>query len=590
MKIIYTAIFMVLLMYCTGLRAAEDVPSGETAETAVARTVEAVLSLFNPVSGKVSEVADGKVLVKFSEAATLRKGMRFSVFREGRPFHHPVTGALIGYAEDFAGRIEATGETVKEGLHTCLIISGGPKAGDTVRISSSKIRVAFFQERKSDWGLSETFYASLKKTGRFEIVEVYTPTYKPEDLSQLARDRNAEAVLLFSTPVRDEKRFVKTALYWSDDAKMLAETEETAGAGLTDMAPPEEKFISSSLTETVPWGNYRLEAGQLFATGDVDGNGPAELVVSDGNDLRIYSFREELQATWVIKGSTGEKHISVDVLDVNNNGRAEIFVTSLAGDTAMKTDDGRPGGKTVGISVRSFVVEFDPSGGYRRIRDDLPYFFRAEGRMLLMQKFDPARGYGGAVNEGEWKDGDYQAGRQLALPPDVNIYGFTFVDWQNKGTDHIITFDDDGYVILYDGEGHALWRSGRSYGKFVHSFQTERYSVANPSVKRFVRGRLIPVRTGRGAEVLAVRRISLVSQAPGLGTKGAEVYSLWWDGSGMDEKPVLTDIPGNVTDYRVEGEKLFLIAKGDLLSFVKNAVTGEMSKGSVLYYYNLVNK
>jgi hypothetical protein len=74
---------------------------------------------------------------------------------------------------------------------------------------------------------------------------------------------------------------------------------------------------------------------------------------------------------------------------------------------------------------------------------------------------------------------------------------------------------------------------------------------------------------------------------PGLGVKGAEVYSLWWSEGVMEEKLLMGEVSGNVTDYWIEKGRLFLLARGDMLSFVKNAATGELSKGSVLYFYNI---
>jgi len=565
----------------------EGASSGSGQETAASRARDKVLSYFNPAAGTVADIADKTAAVRFPEAADIKKGMRFSVFRQGRPFYHPVTDELIGHAEEFAGRVEATGERTPEGTYLCRIVRGDAGSGDIVRITAARIKLAFFQERKADWELSEAFYSALKDSGRFEVLEAYTPAYGPEELSQVASRLNAEVFLLFSPPAGDEKKALNIKLYWTEDTALLAEIEEEAGEGPVGVLTPEEKFISSSLTEKEPWGSYRLAAGELFATGDVDGDGAAELVVSDGSSIDIYSFKDELQKIWSVKGVSGERHISIDILDLNNNGKAEIFITSLTGDTSMKTDDSLISGKYGDTAVRSFVMEFDPAEGYRRIKDSVPYFFRVSGRTLLMQKSGGKTAFSGPVYEGEWRDGDYQTRRQLSLPSDVNIYGFAFADWSDKGKNQVLTFDDRGYLILYDESGLAVWKSGRTYGGFYLSFETGAYSATGPSPKWIVRGGLMPVRTGRGVEVIAVNRTPLVARVPGFGTKGAEVYSLWWDGGVMDEKLVLPEVPGNVTDYKVEGNKLFLLAKGGLLSFVKNALTGELSKGSMLYYYNL---
>ncbi|RJQ45984.1 MAG: VCBS repeat-containing protein [Nitrospiraceae bacterium] len=591
MKKICTAALTIFLFLCSSLQASENPASAKGSETAIQQAREMILSYFNPAEGTISDIKGNMVSVKFPEGAQIRKGMRFSVFRQGKPFHHPVTNELIGYAEEIAGRLELSGEKGNDGLHSCVVIRGELKAGDTVRITESRIKLAFFQERKSDWELSEAFYGSLKGSGRFEIFEAYTPSYKPEDLSQLALKMNAEAVLLFSTPLKNEKRFLSVTLYWAEDAKPFAEKEESVGPAGTIMHAPEEEFIARSLSDTEPWGSYRLASGEFFAMGDVDGNGVAELVVSDGNTISIYNFREQLQETWTIKGTSAENHISIDVLDLNMNGRAEIFVTAFFSGAVTKTDDSILSRRKPGdTAVESFVLEFDPAEGYRKTRSSIPYFFRVSGKRLLMQKFDENRIFSGPVYEGEWENGDYAAKKQLSLPSDVNIYGFTFIDWQHKGESQIMTFDDAGYLILYDSKGQAVWKSSRSYGKFALSLESESFSMANPIKKWFLRGRLITAVTEKKEEVIVLNKIPVVAQVPGLGSKGSEVYSLWWDGSDIEEKLILSQVPGTITDYWVHGGELFLLAKGNLLSLVKNAVTGEFAKGSALYYYRMGEK
>jgi hypothetical protein len=590
MRKICIAILMICLSFTEGVWASGDVSQGTETDNPVTRARDEVLSYFTPVNGTVAEVTGELVSVKFEGTVHIKKGMRFSVYRKGKPFYHPVTKELLGNVEEFIGKVEVSEIKGPEGLYICKVIDGDIKAGDIARITTSKIKLAFFQERKTDWALSEAFFNSLKNSERFEILESYTATYKPEDLSQLARGMNAEVVLLFSTPVIDEKKSINIKLFWAEDAKAFAETEEAAGADTLKMLAPGEEFISASLSDKEPWGSYRIAGGQFFAVGDVDGNGVEELVVSDGNDISVYAFKEDMREVWSIKGNPQEKHISIDVLDVNNNGRAEIFVTCVTGEDSIKTDDGGMGRTNANLAIKSFVMEYDPAVGYRRVKDNIPYFFRVSGKTLLMQKFDRGRMFAGPVYEAEWKDGSYQPKRPLTLPPGVNIYGFTFVDWQNNGLDQVVTFDDDGYLILYDSQGHAIWKSNRSYGKFRLSFEKNTYSVAQTAEKWYIRGRLISVKTGRGEEIIVVNNIPLVAKVPGLGTKGAEIYSLWWDSGVMNEKLILSEISGNITDYWVEGSKLFFLAKGSLLSFIKNAASGELSKGSILYYYNLGEK
>ncbi|MBI5057900.1 MAG: VCBS repeat-containing protein [Nitrospirae bacterium] len=574
-------VFIVFSCFCAA--ASEAAPQNTGTDNPVQSVKEAVLSYFNPVSGVVTDAAGGVARIRLDGEVSVKKGMRFSVFRKGRPFYHPITNELIADMEDFAGAVEVKDEKPGEGLYSCSIVQGDVKAGDAVRISTSKIKLAFFQDKKSDWKLSEDFYGAIKDSGRFEVLESYASTSSPEDLVKLAKGLGAEAMLLFSTSFKDEKKFISTRLYWTEDAKMFADIEEAAGGAMNMLAPAEE-FLTSSLSNKEPWGSYKLAGGQLIAAGDVDNNGVTEIVVSDGKNISIYNLKEDLQELWNIPGNIHERHLSIDVMDVNNNGRAEIFVTSMIEGGAIKTSDVKVKDD---MRIKSFVLEYDPSSGYKRINDDIPYFLRVSGRTLLMQKFIPGRIFDGPVYEAEWKDGDYQPKRPLDLPAGANVYGFTYIDWQDKGQNHMVTFDDKGYLMMYDHNGQMVWQSDKSCGDPSLTFESDTGSVANPTKKWAVRGRLISVKTGRGQEIIAVDRTPVVSNVPGLGTGGGEVRSFWWNGSAMEEKVILSELSGTVTDYWIEGKKLFVVAKGNLMTFVRNAVTGELSKGSILYYYHL---
>ena len=278
----------------------------------------------------------------------------------------------------------------------------------------------------------------------------------------------------------------------------------------------------------------------------------------------------------------------MDIFDLNSNGTPEIFVTVLTGTDIMSDEinDSNSGSSKGTARLSSYVIEYDASDGYQKIKKKMPYFFCLIDERLLLQKFGSRNIFDGPVYEGEWKDGNYQPAKLLKLPSGVNIYGFTFVDWQNTGKIQLMTYDDDGYLHLYDKNGEFLWKSKDSYGKFELTFAKKTYSVVRSDAKWSVRGRLVAVKTPRGQEVIAVGKVPFVSRLPGLGTTGAEVYSLWWDGSMMDEKMILGEVSGSVSDYWLEKGNLFLVAQGNMVSLVKNMASGELTKGGMLYYYN----
>lgn len=551
-----------------------------------------VMSYFVPVEGEIAESAAGAVTVRLKAPAVLKKGMRLSVFRKGEPFYHPITKELIGYAESPVGAVEVR-EAVEGGtVVTCSIIDGAFQTGDLVRISASKIRLAFFQDMHADWALSEAFYNAIKDSGRFEILESYTPDYETATLSKAARDLGASAFLMLTTPVKQDAKFLSVRLYWVSDAAMFLSAESMISSETMARLNPEAGFVDTSAADREPRGLYPLEQAQLLAIGDVDGNGASELVTSDGSSIRIYAMRDELQEIWLVRGDAEEQHLSVDVLDANHDGKAEIFVTALSGGKVpgMQTGDSLVPSDRHMERLVSSVIEYDPSSGYRKIAGPLPYFFRVSGGRLLMQKFSPGTIFSGQVFEGQWADGQYRTAKPLNLPAGVNIYGFALADWNNTGKAHVLTYDDMGYLHLYDDRGNFLWKSGVTHGTSAQSFSKKTNSPVGGESKWHVRGRLVTLQSKRGQEVLALERIPYIKVMPGAGVRGAEMYSLWWDGSDMEESPVLREIPGSVTDYRVENGEVYLVAGGNIVSLMKNAASGEFVKGSRLYYYRLREK
>jgi hypothetical protein len=586
------AVVTIVLILAGGPAYGENA-GGSGPNTAVSELKDRVLSYFDPLSGTVAEAGDDGVTIRLDSESPARKGMRFDVYRKGAPFYHPVTGELVGYTDDYAGTIEITGEASGKDEYTGKVVKGDIRTGDTARVTSAKVKLAFFQDRKADWALSEAFFQSLKGSGRFELLESYVAGYEPDVLAGKARELGAAAVLMFSTPRRDNRPYLSVKLYWSDSAAMFMDMENPVSRKTADKLKAEDEFITSSLVNLDPWASYEIPEGLLISMGDVDNDGAKEIVLSDGQDIRIYTLKDELQEVWMIKGQKGEQHLSIDILDLNKNGMAEIFVTSLVDGNRFNsetTDDSKQRLDAKRSKMRSYIIEYSPSGGYRKISGPMPYFFRVIGNTLLMQKFGSGTIFSGEVHEAEWKDGHYRPAKPVKLPAGANIYGFTFADWRNDGRTGLMTFDDDGYLTLYDHSGHAVWKSVKSYGKFQLTFREITHSLVNPVKKWSVRGRLITIKTKRGQEVLVVRRVPFASGAPGLGTTGAEVYSLWWDGSEMNRNLVLNEVSGSITDYWVDKGRLFLIAKGGIISFVKNAASGEFVKGSTLYYFNFGSK
>lgn len=576
--------FLSLFLIC-GLAHASEKASQETgSNNAVSALKGEVLSFFEPVTGNIEEVDGGAVRVKIDDGTKLKEGARLSVYRKGEPFYHPTTKELIGASEDLAGLVEISGDGPVTGSYACTVVSGELRSGDIVRITSSKVRLAFFQDRGADWALSEAFFSSLKDSGRFDMLEKYSPGSERERLIAISKELGAEVLLFLSTPVVNNKRTLRVELYRVDDSKLFSDiTSEVSSEYINELSQYDD-FMSESLGDKEPWNTFELNGGDIFAIGDITGTGIKELIVSDGHVIRIYSMDKGMQEVWAITGSTRERHISMDVLDLNGNGIDEIFVTSISNEAKISSMTGNGTGSDRG-RISSFVIEYSPSEGYRKISEDMPFFLRVVSGKLLMQGFSDKEILSTPVYTGRWSDGSYEQDKELQLPDGVNIYGFTYVDWQNKGDIHVMTFTDSGFLRLYKNN-ELLWQSSSTYGKPAISFKKDTGSIINPSDEWVVRGRLIAVNTDKGQKVVALSRDELVPRLPRLGSFSAEVYTLSWDGSSMEEELMLKGLSGAVSDYWIEGKGLYILARAGLFSLARNSARGEFSRPTIFYYYN----
>ena len=536
----------------------------------IGNALDKVLAYFNRVDGSIEKVDKGSARIRVEGEVRLTRGMRFSVFRDGGVFYHPVTNEPLGTSDEYIGRMEVTDEDPVDGLYICSILSGDISAGDKIRITSSRIKLAYFQDRASDWTISELFFDALKETGRFEVLESFTSTYEPEVLTELSRKLGAEAVLMFSTSSVKRSVDLNIKLYWAEDSKMFGAIEEPFNQEDVEVIPDDTKSFSNSSGKTGLQKIYELDRGDLFAIGDVDGDGGDNVVIGDDNKVVIYSVNDELQEIWSLKGARSSNIISIDMLDANNNGRPEIFVTALEKNS----------------QIRSVVIEYGPDKGFHKVVDNIPYVMRVTGNKLLMQKFGQSMDFSGPVYEGEWINGKYRKTGKLNLPNDVNIYGFTDVDWHGTGQSQLISINDGGFIKLYDKDGRIEWEDENTFGKPELSFIKELSSDMEYE-EWFVRGRLMTLTKDREEAVVVINRISASSIMPGLGSKGGEVYLLWRENGVMHERLIQKEIPGLITDYFIKGNDMFLISKGSTISNIKNISSGKSKKNNLLFHFKL---
>jgi hypothetical protein len=521
-------------------------------------------SLFPKVEGKVLSVEENTIGIDIGTRNGILPQMRLTIFREGEEFFHPITKAVMGRFEINLGLLEI--KEVMEETSVGLILEGreGIKTGDKVRITSGRIRMAVVLAEGVDKDKVGAFYEALETTGRFRVIEDEKvkasmgkegfKTLESKDvIKRLGKTLDVEGMVFLEIRPTPKGPFLKADLLHTFDGKSL---------GTYEAFIPffEKKDIELPLPVRKDYWkafdfNYKA---RLLGVGDLDGDGRREIVISDGARLRIYRFEgSDLSEIWADKDNYTDNHIALDVADINRDGKAEVFVTNY------------------GDSLRSFVIEYR-DGGYKRIWDKVPLFFRVltipkKGETLI------AQGLEGDIFEYSSKEGEYIKGNSLKLPltgSGVDIYGFTFVDWERKGFYQILFIDEDDYLNLQGLDGEKIWKSKERYGGYALYYERPHWIVEGKMEKVMVKGRIIiKMAEDRTEMAILIRNIPITYLFREFrGYREAEVICLSWNGSEMIGEWRVGKIDGFIADYGVGDitntgkENLFLLMNPTLMA------------------------
>ncbi len=339
---------------------------------------EETLAYFTPTTGKVIQVIDKQVVITVGANGSVKEGMRFNILREEAPFKHPVTKEPLGTAELSIGKIEI--KEVRSESALGEILEGSAQEGDKARISEMKVNMLFYQSRDIDWHLADSYYRTLKETGRVHLIDTSIETDNPSQVIEEARRLRAEvALILTSSPGSGNQ--LNQRLFWVSDGSMISEISTEITADIAKELKFGEQFIPPIGKDA--WLQHELPfEAKLITVADIDGDGIQEIVVGSDNDVKFYTLGAVLQPALggiSIEGVGQDNFVWLDALDLNGNGKDEILVTSIRGDTII-----------------SSVYELKGQVFDLLYSEDI--FLRKLGDTLIAQSFSRAEGFQGSVS------------------------------------------------------------------------------------------------------------------------------------------------------------------------------------------------
>jgi hypothetical protein len=554
MKKLFILIALVLSFGSAGVAA--EKPLGVEDITSIQEIANDIASYFPKVQGEVKSVQGDHLTIGLGTKNGLLPGVTLTLWRNGKEIRHPVTGQVLGFAEDEVGSAEVI--DVAETSCTAVLQEKlkDPQIGDKARITPKKINLALLPVRADHPEIIQGLQDRLSDLGRFSVlgndkVEAFLKDRKQRDSSlikELSKAYNLDVIVACGIyPSEGKKLLVTARLFYADEARPLdtvvaildLKTKNDIYSDIKPFFPPVK--MESDLP-VVPF------SARFMVTADFEGNGMLQYVFSDGSKLHVYGkgpagWREEWTET-VPSGGEDIQHINLDVADINGNGRPEIFVTAMQN------------GKVI-----SYVVEFH-DGEYRRIAE-IPGFVRVvtypgKGALLLGQDYDPRTFYAGQIRQYSWENGKYVAGPIFTLPRGVKLYGFVFAT-VGEADPLIMALDDKDHILVYSKDA-VIWKSEETYpavGIKVNmpvvgpaAVISESVAEAEKSQKVRITGRIVALDVnGDGRDEIILPKNSGESFFSGY--TQAEFISLGWTGSRLEQHWSIKDIGGAVLDFQI---------------------------------------
>lgn len=368
----------------------------------------------------------------------------------------------------------------------------------------------------------------------------------------------------------------------SQVARSEEETYSTRNPELlvpTTMMPGEKiSYLNPNFIEVTPEGSLRqggIWRSQDFQggivgmdVGDLDNDGHLEVVMITQNKVMVY--RKEgtgLRSITTYNGLTNDRFLWVSVIDLNRDGRAEIYITNLR--TLI-------GGRPVPSEMRqlepgygretlaSFMLTL--SGSKLQVEcENVPYFLNAvqlpkRGKVLLGQQkasSDFQGAFDSAIYEMQLKGKSVSPLVQFHLPSRCNVFNFAKADLKHDGTELTILIDNSNYLIILNAAGDQIWKSDRLFGPTTNAFvakiedlsynQMDYYAIPSPILITDLNNDGIP-------EIVVNRCTEMLSRFMPQGLKfydRGEIVSLSWDQLGLVENWKTREISGMVSAIRI---------------------------------------
>jgi len=406
----------------------------------------------------------------------------------------------------------------------------------TVTVTNDNVRTDAWLLRTAD----ETAIVVFSQTGKSpgEVLQ-QVKSFSAEILTALG----SKAPVLSQPAIQPQQR--QTAV---DESRRHPDTLWTGAvaAGST----PIRMMASDGKTEATVWKSLKFQSEiKSLAVGDILGNKQNEIAIINDYAVSLYRYADgKLELIEEVIGEMDHTAIRVDVADINRNGRAEIFVTSLYHD---KTE------------LKSYVLEWDGSK-LVKIVQGADWYFRVEtapGKkpVLLGQQRGMTDLFSKGIRELAWQNGTYAASSLAEVPRGLPLYAFSSGNALNDGKDMTVALTSDLRLRVFDQSGDMEWTSserftgGGVYMPYLGDVNDPKEPVRK---KRYYLPQRVMIsdidKDGKNEVILANNKDYARNLLPNLRIfKSGHIECLQWEELSFGLKWRTTDVSGQVSDMVV---------------------------------------
>ncbi|MBF0516334.1 MAG: hypothetical protein HQK97_04315, partial [Nitrospirae bacterium] len=366
---------------------------------------------------------------------------------------------------------------------------------------------------------------------------------------------------------KDEDKYLKQSVFWVSDRKEVSsDTISISEAFLQNVLAAADIFLS---VMNDPVLSYRMPVGyDLMAIGNLEGGKNVDIIFSTGSDLAVYKPGVDMNKIMSLKGDKMSDNVYIDVMDINKDGKDEIIVTAMAYDGA-----------------RAFI--YGVEGGVLKELWKAKGFLRVYNNKLLFQRYASNEGQVGSVSYIVWDGASFKEEGQLKLPPGINLYDFVYLSPEAqdpKSAPVMLYYDNANHLVVKNSAGSRLWRAKGNMGGFLRE-----YKIPGPFI--MIEGGAWHISDkmylfhNKG---IAIRRVPLALTSSSLGYKNSYIMSYGFNGISVEENTVVGAVPGNIIDYAIYKDRIYVLARPMLGLNFAGMLKGDNPLTTSLFIYKIL--